>query len=230
MRNRGIAHWVALLRVYLERARRAIVVLTLSMAPLSIYFAHKAGYRIEEVALNLTVVAMMLPMAAGGIVGKSKADGSLAFLASLPVSRGDHARSWLALIALLSLPLAITAMVACYLGPLALRGGPLIAIGASALALSVALVMTMVAVQLAAPPTAAIMHFMTALSVIIVTLAALGELFTSYSAQANAVLRSDLFLPAAALLMWSVAGGAFWWSWHRIGHYMTSYVGDPPEA
>jgi hypothetical protein len=230
MKHRGVAHWIALSMVYLERARRAVFVLTLSMAPLAIYFAHKAGYRIEEIALNLTVVAMMLPMAAGGIVGKSKADGSLAFLASLPVSRVDHARSWLVLIALLSVPLSITTMVACYLGPLAMRGGQLIAIGVSALTITVALVMSMVAVQLAAPPTTATMHFFTALSVLIMALAAVGELFTSAPAQAKALLRSDLFVPAASLLMWSIAGGAFWWSWHRIGHLMTSYVGDPPEA
>jgi len=30
--------------------------------------------------------------------------------------------------------------------------------------------------------------------------------------------------------VWVVAGGAFWWSWHRIGHFMTSYVGEPPKA
>jgi hypothetical protein len=45
-----------------------------------------------------------------------------------------------------------------------------------------------------------------------------------------ALMRSELFFVGLSVVVWVVAGAAFWWSWHRIGHFMTSYVGEPPKA
>lgn len=228
--QRHVRHWPVLSSLYLERARKAIVVMALSVTPLSLFFAHKSGYRIDEVALNFMIVAALLPLALGGVVGKCKADSSLAFLASLPVSRTEHAKSWLAVVVLLSLPLGATTMVACYHGPPALRGGALIAAGVGATIAAVSLTAVMIAMQLAAPPTMAVVGFGTALSFFVLLLAGVGQLFTWFPAQMNALVRSDLFLPILSLLLWMAAAGALWWSWQRIGHYMTSYVGDPPGA
>lgn len=222
--------WPTLAALYLERSRRALITMLLLSGPLALFVAHNDGFRPQDIAVNLLVVAILLPIGLGGVVGKCKADGSLAFLANLPVSRDEHARSWLAPIALLSLPLAILTAVAGYHGPLALRGIQLVAISLGAPVLTTTIAMVLVAVQLGAPPTMAPVLFLRGISIGLLSLWAGGELASQFPTPTSALLRSPLLVPALSVAMWGSAAGALWWSWRRIGHHMTSYVGDPPGA
>lgn len=222
--------WPTLSALYLERSRRALITMVLLSAPLALFVAHDAGNRPEDLAVNLLLVAVLLPVGLGGVVGKCKADGSLAFLASLPVSRDEHARGWLAPIALLSAPLAVLTAVACYHGPLALRGAQLVAVCLGAPVLTTTVVMILVAVQLGAPPTMAPVLFVRGISIGLLSLWAGGQLASQFPAHTSALLRSPLLVPVLSIAMWGAAAWAFWWSWRRIGHHMTSYVGDPPGA
>lgn len=216
--------------VYLERARSALIAVTLSMTPVCILFAKKSGYQPAELALNFTVLAALYPFAIGGVVAKSKADGSLAFLASLPISASDHARSWLLVITLLSLPIALVVMLACHYPPLALRGTMLAAVGLMSMVCTISAVMGMLAVQLSAPPAMAGARFMSVLCGLILLLAAVGKLHELQPSALDTLVRSPYFFPVLSLMGWSAAAAGLWWSWQRIGHFMTSYVGDPPSA
>lgn len=216
--------------VYLERARGALIAITLSMTPVCILFAKKSGYQPAELALNFTVLAAFYPFAIGGVVAKSKADGSLAFLASLPISASDHARSWLLVVMLLSLPIALVVMVAGYHPPLALRGSMLAGVGLTSMACAISAVMGMLAVQLSAPPAMAMSRFMSVMGGLILLLAAVGKLYEFQPTAFETLVHSPYFFPVLSLLGWGAAAAGFWWSWQRVGHFMTSYVGDPPSA
>lgn len=223
-------HWFALSAVYLERARRALVAGTFLGGPVAVFFAHRSGYRADEVALNLLVVALTWPMAAAGVVGKCKADGSLSFLASLPVSRHDHARAWLSVIMLLALPATIAAVVVTGMHAVDWSAAQLLMIGAGAMAVITAFVATVVAVQLSVPPVTAVVYFANGMGGLVLLVGGIGELVSWQQSALVAVLQHPLFLPVLSLMAWGSAGLVLWWSWHRIGHYMTSYVGDAPRA
>jgi hypothetical protein len=61
-------------------------------------------------------------------------------------------------------------------------------------------------------------------------ISSIGTLFEDAPATVMALMRSEMFFVGLSGFIWVVAGTAFWWSWHRIGHFMTSYVGEPPKA
>jgi hypothetical protein len=223
-------HWATLAQLYLERTRRALLSISLSVGPLTLFFAWKSRFDLGEVFANIILVTAMLPMALGGVVGKCKADGSLAFLASLPVSRNSHARSWVSACALLTLPLGIAVAMSAYMGPIDFSAVEAVVMAVAAMVFAVAMVMILVAVQLRVPPGTSIVYFGMGFAVLITVLGGVGQLAEWFPQQFAAMLRSELLVPVASLLLWGAAAGALRWSWGRIGHYMTSYVGDPPEA
>lgn len=225
--------WITLAALYLQRARRALMAVTLIAGSMAVLLSRASGYHAQEVALNLLVVAITWPMAAAGVVGKCKADGSLAFLASLPVSRDEHARAWGVVIALLTVPAAVCAVVATGLSTQGIAPSTLMMLGLAVSALLTALVMVIVAVQLSVPPTMSVVYFANGLAVLVLGMAAIANLVEWQQSRGPSLLpllRSPWLMPALSLLLWSIAGFAVWWSWRRIGHYMTSYVGDPPGA
>jgi len=222
--------WQRLARVYLERARQPILVMLAALVPTCVLFARKHGYQPQELVTNLALVAALMPFGLGGVTMRSKADGTLAFIAGLPVSRDDHARSWLTVVLALSLPLAVIVMTMCGMAPLRLRGVPLVASGVSAMLLIASAVMTLNAFQLSVRPTMAGVYFVSTMAVITMITGMLSSLLDLTPAAASALVRSPLFFVGAAALVWVAAGAAFWWSWRRIGHFMTSYVGEPPKA
>lgn len=223
-------HWVTLAQLYLERTRRALLAIALSVGPLTFLFAWKSGFDLGEVFANIILAVGMLPMSLGGVVGKCKADGSLAFLASLPVSRTSHARSWVSACAVLSLPLGIAVAMSASLGPIDFNVVEAIVMAVAAMVFAVAMVMILVAVQLRVPPNTAIGYFGMGFAILIAAVGGAGQLAEWFPQQFASMLRSDLLVPVASLLLWAAAAGALRWSWGHIGHYMTSYVGDPPEA
>jgi hypothetical protein len=222
--------WQRLARVYLERARRSLLLMLVTLVPACLLFSQKHGYQPEELVVNLALVAALVPFSVGGVIMRSKADGTLAFIAGLPVSRDDHARSWLAVVLVLSLPIAVLVMAMGYLPPLQLRGSSLILSGLSASLLIASAVMTMNAFQLSVPPTMAGVYFVTSMAVVAMLIVTVGTFLEVTSADAARLVRSERFFVGLSALVWCVAGVAFWWSWRRIGHFMTSYVGEPPKA
>lgn len=222
--------WQRLSRVYLERLRRPLLLMLGTLIPVSLFFASRHGLQMQEFVANLALVSALLPFGVGGIIAKSKADGSLAFIASLPVSRDDHARSWLAVVLLLTLPLAVMVMTMGYLGPLQLRGVPLIVCGLSATLLIASAVLTLNAFQLSAPPAMAAVYFLTTMAGITMFIGIAAEVLNVTPQHVKTLVRSELFFVGASAVVWAAAGAAFWWSWQRIGHFMTSYVGEPPKA
>jgi hypothetical protein len=222
--------WYRLTQVYLERLRRPLTLMLCTLLPVCLLFARKHGYQPQELVANFTLVATLIPFGVGGVIMRSKADGTLAFIAGLPVSRHDHALSWLAVVVLLSLPLALAVMAMGSLSSLHLRGALLVLSGVSATMLIASVVMTVNAFQLSVRPTMAGVYFVSAMGVITMLIAALGALFDISAAQLLSLVRSEFFFVGLSVLVWIVAGTAFWWSWQRIGHFMTSYVGEPPKA
>lgn len=222
--------WQRLALVYLERARRPILMILVTLIPACLLFARKHGYQPQELATNVALVAALLPFALGGVIMRSKADGTLAFIAALPVSRDEHAKSWLTVVLVLSLPLAVIVMILCAMAPLHLRGGALVACGGSAALLIASAVMTLNAFQLSVRPTMAGVYFVTTMAVITMIIGMVSSLLEVTPAAASALVQSELFFAGAAVLVWLTAGAACWWSWRRIGHFMTSYVGEPPKA
>ncbi len=222
--------WQRLARVYLERARRPIFLIVVTLLPLCLLFARNDGYPPRELVLNVSLVAALLPFSLGGVIMRSKADGSLAFVASLPVSRDDHAKSWLTVVVVLSLPLAIVVMTMCSMVPLQWRGAPLVVAGVSATLLIASAVMTLNAVQLSVRPTMAGVYFVNVMAVLTMIIALLASLLDLTPAAASALVHRDGFFVGVSALVWVVAGATFWWSWRRVGHCMTSYVGEPPKA
>ena len=222
--------WQRLSRVYLERTSRPIVMMLCTLIPMCLLFARKHGYQPHDLAVNFTLVSALLPFSVGGIILRSKADGTLAFIAGLPVSRDNHARSWLTFVLVLALPLAILLTVLCSMAPLQLRGMPLVLSGLSATLLIASAVMTMIAFQLSVRPTMAGTYLIVGMAGMLMLITSIGALFESAPATVIALMKSELFFVGLSVVVWVVAGGAFWWSWHRIGHFMTSYVGEPPKA
>lgn len=225
--------WITLAALYFQRTRRALVAVTLIAGSMAVLLSRASGYRAQEMALNLLVVAITWPMAAAGVVGKCKADGSLAFLASLPVSRDEHARAWGFVIALLTVPAAVSAVVATGLYTQGVAATTLVMLGLAVSAVLTAIVMAIVAVQLSVPPTMSVVYFANGLAVLVLGLAGISQLVEWQQSRMSSLLpllQSPWLMPALSLLLWSMAGLALWWSWRRIGHYMTSYVGDPPGA
>jgi hypothetical protein len=222
--------WQRLSRVYLERTSRPIVMMLCTLIPMCLLFARKHGYQPHDLAVNFTLVSALLPFSVGGIILRSKADGTLAFIAGLPVSRDDHARSWLTFVLVLALPLAILLTVLCSMAPLQLRGMPLLLSGLSATLLIASAVMTMIAFQLSVRPTMAGTYLIVGMAGMLMLITSIGALFEGAPATVMALMKSELFFVGLSVVVWVVAGGAFWWSWHRIGHFMTSYVGEPPKA
>lgn len=222
--------WQRLARVYLERARSPLLLMLATLIPTCVLFSSKHGYQPQELVVNLALVAALIPFGVGGVIMRSKADGTLAFIAGLPVSRDDHARSWLAVVLTLSLPLAVLVMVMGYMTPLQLRGATLVLSGVSASLLIASAVMSMNAFQLSVRPTMAGVYFVTGMAVIAMLMVTVGTLLDVTPASAAVLVRSELFFVGLSTLVWCVAGMAFWWSWRRIGHFMTSYVGEPPKA
>jgi len=222
--------WQRLARVYLERAKSPLLLMLATLIPTCVLFSRKHGYQPLELVVNLALVAALIPFGVGGVIMRSKADGTLAFIAGLPVSRDDHARSWLAVGLILSLPLSVLVMVMGYMTPLQLRGATLVLSGLSASLLIASAVMTMNAFQLSVRPTMAGVYFVTGMAVIAMLMVTVGTLLDVTPAKAAVLVRSELFFVGLSILVWCVAGMAFWWSWRRIGHFMTSYVGEPPKA
>ncbi len=222
--------WQRLALVYLERTRRPLLMTLVTLVPACVLFARKHGYQPHELVMNFTLVAALMPFGLGGVIMRSKADGSLAFIAALPVSRDDHARSWFAVVLVLTLPLTLLVMAMCSQAPLQLRGVPLVASGASAALLISSAVMTLNAFQLSVRPAMAGAYFLAAMAVIVTMIGMLGSLIDLTPTAVAALVRSELFLPGVSVVVWLTAGTAFWWSWRRIGHFMTSYVGEPPKA
>jgi hypothetical protein len=222
--------WLRLSRVYLERTRGPLVVMLCTLIPTCLLFARKGGYQPHDLAVNFTLVSAVLPFSVGGIIFRSKADGTLAFIAGLPVSRDDHARSWLTVVLLLALPLTVLLTVLCSMAPLQLRGIPLLLSGLSATLLTASGAMTMSAFQLSVRPTMASPYLLAGMASVVTLISSVGALFEGAPATVMALMKSELFFVGLSVVVWVVAGGAFWWSWHRIGHFMTSYVGEPPKA
>jgi hypothetical protein len=222
--------WQRLARVYFERARRPIFLILATLLPLCLLFARKDGYPPRDLVLNFSLVAALLPFSLGGVIMRSKADGTLAFVASLPVSRDDHAKSWLTVVVALSLPLAIVVMTMCSMAPLEWRGALLVASGISATLLIASAVMTLNAFQLSVRPTMAGVYFVNAMAVLTMIISLLSSLLHLSPAAASALVQREGFLVGVSALVWVAAGAAFWWSWRRIGHYLTNYVGEPPKA
>ena len=102
--------------------------------------------------------------------------------------------------------------------------------GAGVLAATVAFVSLVVAVQLSAPPATAFVYFANGVTAVLVAIAGLNQFADWQQLSLTALAQSRLLMPMLSLTLWSVAGFVLWWSWRRIGHYMTSYVGDPPRA
>lgn len=222
--------WHRLARVYLERTRRPLIMMLCTLIPTCLLFARKHGYQPYDLVVNFSLVSALIPFAVGGIIVRSKADGTLAFISALPVSRDDHARSWLTLVLVLTLPLAVLLTVLCSMAPLQLRGLPLVLSGLSATLLIASGVMTMSAFQLSVRPTMAGTYLIVGMVGMLTLISSVGALFDGAPATVMALMRSELFFVGLSVVVWVVAGAAFWWSWHRIGHFMTSYVGEPPKA
>lgn len=222
--------WPRLAQLYLERTKRPLVMMLCTLIPMCLLFTSKHGYQPHDLVVNFTLVSALLPFSVGGIILRSKADGTLAFIAGLPVSRDDHARSWLTFVLVLALPLAILLTVLCSMEPLQLRGMPLVLSGLSATLLIASAVMTMIAFQLSVRPTMAGTYLIVGMAGMLMLISSISALFEGAPATVMALMRSELFFVGLSVVVWAVAGGAFWWSWHRIGHFMTSYVGEPPKA
>lgn len=222
--------WQRLARLYLERMRRPLVMILCTLIPACLLFARKHGYQPHDLVVNFTLVSALIPFSVGGIILRSKADGTLAFIAGLPVSRDDHARSWLTFVLVLALPLAVLLTVLCSMAPLQLRGLPLVLSGLSATLLIASAAMTMIAFQLSVRPAMAGTYLIVGMVGMLMLISSIGTLFEDAPATVMALMRSEMFFVGLSGFIWVVAGTAFWWSWHRIGHFMTSYVGEPPKA
>ena len=222
--------WIRLARVYVERLTRPIILSVCTLIPVCLLFARKDGSTPQAVLRYVSLIAAMLPFTVGGIITRSKADGSLAFLASLPVSRQDHARSWCLVVVLLSLPIAAVVMAMCYLPPVALRGVEVVAAGLAATLLTASAVMTMNALQLSVQPSMAAHYFLLGMIGVVGFIVGVGELFELSASTLITAMRKPWFFPVLSTSVWAVAAAAFTWAWRRIGHYMTSYVGEPPKA
>jgi hypothetical protein len=224
------AAWQRLAWVYLERAGRPILLSLCTLLPLALLFASKHGFQPIALLQNLLLVSALFPFATGGVVLRSKADGSLAYIASLPISARDHARSWLAVVLCLSVPFAVTAALTAYVSPLAMRGLPLIVAGIALMALSMSVVLTMNAFQLSVPPAMAGAYFVSAMAALVLAFTGVARLWEITPDTLMPLVRSGQFLMVLSAAICVAAGVAFWWSWHRIGHFMTSYVGEAPNA
>lgn len=222
--------WQRLARLYLERMRRPLVMILCTLIPACLLFARKHGYQPHDLVVNFTLVSALIPFSVGGIILRSKADGTLAFIAGLPVSRDDHARSWLTFVLVLALPLAVLLTVLCSMAPLQLRGLPLVLSGLSVTLLIASAAMTMIAFQLSVRPAMAGTYLIVGMVGMLMLISSIGTLFEDAPATVMALMRSEMFFVGLSGFIWVVAGTAFWWSWHRIGHFMTSYVGEPPKA
>ncbi|MCZ8206334.1 hypothetical protein [Gemmatimonas sp.] len=222
--------WQSLMAIHWRRARASLLAVTLAVGPLCLLFAHKSGYRAEDILANVIMLCAFLPFGVGSAVAKSKADGSLAFLASLPVSAAEHVRAWLVLAALLATPLVVAVTAATLVLPLGLPAVAAPAIAVTTFAFIVSVTLAMLAVQLSKPPAGAGAYLIATMSTVLLVLFAVGKVAELTPTLFSAVVRSPYFVPGLSVILWGVVGVVFWRSCHRIGHYMTSYVGDPPQA
>jgi ABC-type uncharacterized transport system permease subunit len=86
------------------------------------------------------------------------------------------------------------------------------------------------AFQLSVPPAMAGAYFLSAMATVVLVITAVTSLFDITPATIVPIIRSEAFLVGMSTALWIAAAVAFWWSWRRVGHYMTSYVGEAPKA
>lgn len=224
------AHMMAVLRVIAARCVRPVVITTVSGAVLVSLFCLRKGFTVDRVLELSVAVFGALPLIVNGSVVRSKSDGALRFLASLPIRGSDQAIAWLILCATLSVPLVICVSAMMMNASLPVGGLQLPLAFGCLWSLATVASFAVVAVQLSVPPGRAATAFVFALTGFVLVLQLVSGIQTHLGAQLIKSIAAGWLLPLLSAILYSAAVVVGTVAFRRVAFVSCTYVGDPVEA
>ncbi|HVZ47980.1 MAG TPA: hypothetical protein VG916_04305 [Gemmatimonadaceae bacterium] len=223
--NRAVA---ALFRLHLLRLRRTAVTLVVTSCALAALYAVQHPVTVDSMLPWFLGGAGVLPMAPALLMAREKADGSLRYFASLPVTPGDHASARALTVFLLTLPAGAIVMLAMRQPPLSLPAGLAGMAGAGACVAMAGLGLVLLAVQIALPPGEGFRYLLYTFVAFLGVMQVAGFVGKLGVADiAMRVLRTPTGLGALSAALWIAMGVAIWAALKVIGTKTVAYRGDP---
>jgi hypothetical protein len=221
----------ALTRIFAGRLTRQLGAVATTVVVLSGLDIVKHGVRPSSLITWLIAGAIMMPPMQGIVVVRDKMDGTLRFLASLPVAGAEHVAARLAGGALFAIPALI-------LAPIGLRANAPQFSMAQDIMIGIGLWMALVAGSLALVALqlrTTVGEGVRAAMFLFIGLIILGRIVSSVSASERfagmrASLRSPIGFAALSLLLWVVVAAITWWACRTVARISESYQGEPAAA
>lgn len=223
-------HMMAILRVIAARCVRPVVFAAVSGAAIISLFCLRKGFTVDRVLELSCAVLSALPLIVNGSVVRSKSDGALRFLASLPVRGSDHAFAWLILCATLSIPMAVCVSAIMLNASLPLGGLQLPLAFGCLWSLATVASFAVVAVQLSVPPGRAASTFLLALAGFVFVLQLVSGIQEQLGAQLIDSIAAGWLIPLLSAILYSVVLIVGTVAFRRVAFVSCTYVGDPVQA
>lgn len=212
-------HWHSLTQFYLSSSFAFVLKMLASMMVLAVLFSLKEGLTVVNLSQYAALGTAFFIALTGLSVMKLKFDGSMTFLATLPITAVEHAKAATAASAVWSLPSAFFLSLSLSQQPLDLTSFHLLAVFTTLVVFSTVVSVFIAAVQLKSEPGK--FGIFSYLMTFIFLFSALSE----YIAKLRPVhwfisLPPMTILYSIGLLAWAIAALAFVWSWRSIGRTM----------
>lgn len=214
-------------RVISARSARAIVTTLAVTIALLVVIGMRKGFTLAVLGDAALGAAIMLPLIGSGTVVRSKSDGSLRFLAGLPVRGSDHAWAWIALCAILSVPAAFCASVVMAFSSLHLEGVRLLVSFLGFWGLASTFSLCVVAIQLSVAPGRAASVFVIAICTLIVALQLIDVFQEKLGFSLVSTVESQWLFPLLSTVFYLFVGAACMIAFRRVAFVSCTFVGDP---
>lgn len=212
-------HWRTLFAIHARSIfSKAIKILGLNMA-LSLLFALKGGLNLSSFIQNCALTSVFIVGLAGITVLLMKSDGSMTFMATLPIRAKDHAKAFAIVSLLCSFPVSLFTVLALSQTQISLSLVVLAEAFVSLIAVATAASMFVVASQLRTQ-LGKIGVFTYAMIFFFVFTPSLPYLIKLGWVQHFLSLPISTITTSLLLLTWAIAGIAFAWAWKSIGQSM----------
>lgn len=221
----------ALVLLHLSRLHRPLVAMATGMVVLSAIDIIKHGVGVDSILPWVLGGSVMMPLAPVFTLVREKADGSLRYLASLPVSGEQHALARLTVAAIVSVPPALTIAAAVHMTMTAAGFGFSVAAFIGVWLTLTAISLVLLTLQLKAPIGQAATYAIYAMVGFLVLARGVQSahergwfdgLLSFASTRAGIV--------SASALLWTIVGLLGWIAFRAIARDSITYRGEPVEA
>lgn len=220
----------ALVGIHFSRLRSAVFATLVTIAVLTALSIVTKGWSVDATVPWLAGGSLMLPLAPAFSVVKEKLDGSLRYLASLPVTGRDQALARMIVALILSFPGALLVSVGVHFKVAGVGPAVIATAFTGSLLMMVTASLALLALQIKARPGHAMTYVIYAFVSLLLVFRGLG-----YASEAGWLTgirefaSSPAGLAVGSLALWALAFAAGWLSFRSIAKSTVTYRGEPAD-